>query len=160
MTLRKPAVMIAGVLGNLPSTDTLDAPQAGGDVIAQVNDEVGAVVCGTPVYNDVADGVKKAKADASGTVQVVGLMRDVTTASAGTGQVQQNGTMTLTTAQWDAAFGTTGGLTVRTRYYLSAGTAGLGTATAPTTTGQYVVLLGIAISTTELNITLGVPYLL
>lgn len=150
MTLRKPLVMNAGQVQQLQSGDTLDAPQAGGDVIAQTNDEVGAVVIGTPVYNDVNDGVKKAKADASGTKDVIGLMRDVTTAGAASGQVQTNGVLTATTAQWDAAFGTTGGLTKGTRYYLSAGTAGLGTSTAPSTVGQYVVELGIAISTTEL----------
>ena len=41
--------------------------------------------------------------------------------------------MVATTAQWDAVAGTTGGLAFGANYFLSAGTAGLLTATAPTT---------------------------
>lgn len=150
MSLRKPLVINAGQIQQLQSGDTLDAPQAGGDVVAQVNDEAGSIVIGTPVYNDANDGVKKGKADASGTKDVIGLIRDVTVSTSASGQVQTNGIVTATTGQWDTAFGTSGGLTKGTRYFLSASTAGLGTSTAPSTVGQYVVELGIGISTTEL----------
>jgi hypothetical protein len=150
MALRKPIVIVGGQLQQLQSTDTLDSPQAGGDVVMQTNDEAGAIVIGTPVYNDVNDGVKKAKADASGTKDVIGLMRDASTAAAASGAVQVNGVLSATTGQWDTAFGTSGGLTKGTRYYLSGTTAGLGAGTAPSTVGQYVVELGLALSTTEL----------
>lgn len=150
MALRKPLVIVSGQIQQLQSTDTLDAPQAGGDVLTQTNDEVGAIVIGTPVYNDVADGIKKAKADAVGTKSIIGIVRDSSITAATAGIVQTNGVLTATTGQWDTAFGTSGGLTVGTRYFLSAATAGLGTGTAPSTVGQYVVELGIAISTTEL----------
>jgi hypothetical protein len=49
---------------------------------------------------------------------------------------------------------------VGTTYYLSAGTAGLLTATAPSTVGQYVVEIGVALSTTELLIRPRPPILL
>lgn len=160
MALRKPLVMNAGQIQQLQSTDSLDAPQSGGDVVVQTNDEVGAIVIGTPVYNDANDGVKKGKADASSTSGIIGLMRDVSVASAATGAVQTNGVLTATTGQWDAAFGTTGGLVKGTRYYLSATTSGLGTATAPSTVGQNVVELGLGLSTTELLINIKSPILL
>lgn len=160
MALRKPLVINAGRIQQLQSGDTLDAPQAGGDQISQTNDEAGAIVIGTPVYNDANDGVKKAKADASGTAQVLGLCATVSAGAAAQAAIQTNGVLTASTAQWDTAFGTTGGLTKGIRYYLSEATAGLGTVTAPSTVGQYVVELGIAISTTELNIEIRSPILL
>lgn len=150
MALRKPLVLVSGQTQQLQSTDTLDAPQSGGDVVSQTNDEAGAIVIGTPVYNDANDGVKKAKADASGTKDVIGLVRDASITNAVAGAIQTSGILSATTGQWDAVFGTSGGLVKGTRYYLSAVTAGLGTLTAPSTVGQYVVELGIAISTTEL----------
>jgi hypothetical protein len=160
MANRKPLVLVSGQIQQLQSGDAVDAPQSGGDVVLLTNDESGAIVIGAPVYADAADGVKKAKADASGTKNVVGFVRDTSVASAGSATIQVNGILTATTTQWDAVAGTTGGLTFNTRYYLSAGTAGLITSTAPSTTGQYVVELGIAISTTELKIDIKLPILL
>jgi len=104
--------------------------------------------------------VKKAKADASGTKDVMGLVQQASITNGVAGMVLVNGVLTATTTQWDAVFGTTGGLTFKTRYYLSAATAGIATATAPTTTGQYVVELGIALSTTELMVDIKSPILL
>ena len=150
MALRKPLVIVSGQIQQLQAADTLDAVQSGGDAVTQTNDEVGAIVIGTPVYNDANNGVKKAKADAAGTSGVIGLVRDTSISAAATGAIQVGGVLTATTGQWDTAFGTTGGLTRGVRYFLSAATAGLGTATAPSTTGQYVVYLGIALSTTDL----------
>lgn len=152
MALRKPLVIVSGQIQQLQSADTLDAVQSGGVSVNQTNNEAGAIVIGTPVYNDVANGVKKGRADASGTTKVVGLVRDVSITAAASGAIQTDGILTATTGQWDAVMGTTGGLTVGTRYYLSATTAGLGTATAPTTVGQYVVELGIAMSTVDLKV--------
>lgn len=148
MALRKPLVLNAGQVQQLQAGDTLDAPQSGGDVIVLTNDEAGALIQGNVVYADANDGVKKAKADAAGTSKPIGL--SVTApAAAASGQIMVSGILTLTTGQWDAAFGTTGGLVFGTIYYLSAATLGLGTVTAPTTVGQYVIELGIAISSTE-----------
>ena len=153
MALRKPLVIgSSGETQNLQSGDTLDAPQSGGDIVSQTNDEVGSVVIGTPVYNDANDGVKKAKADAAATSSVLGLVKDVSISASVAGNVLINGILAASTAQWDAVAGTTGGLTAGTRYYLSAGTAGLLTSTAPSTAGQYNVEVGIAISTTEMKV--------
>lgn len=152
MALHKPLVIINGQLQQIPSTGTLDAPQAGGDVLVQTNDEVGAIVIGAPVYNDVADGVKKGQANAAGTSKLLGLVRDTSIAAAATGSIQTNGPLQATTGEWDAVTGGSGGLAVGTKYYLDPATAGKLTATAPTTVGHRVVLVGIAVSTVILNI--------
>jgi hypothetical protein len=149
MALRKPLVISSGQVQQLQAGDTLDAPQSGGDITVITNDESSPVVIGTPVYIDANDGFKKAKADASATKDVFGLANGTITNGL-TGPVMSGGILTATTAQWDAVAGTTGGLTKGTRYFLSATTAGNLTATAPSTVGQYVVEVGIAISTTEL----------
>jgi hypothetical protein len=141
--------MNAGQIQQLQAADTLDAPQSGGDVMVLTNDEVGALIQGNVMYADANDGVKKAQANAAGTSKPIGIATAATGAGA-SGSFVISGVVTLTTGQWDAAFGTTGGLVFNTIYYLSAATAGLGTATAPSTVGQYVVELGIALSTTEL----------
>jgi hypothetical protein len=160
MALVKPLIWDGTQIRRTAAGDTIDAPQSGGDVVSQTNDEAGAIVIGAPVYNDVADGVKKAKADASGTKSVMGLVKDASIAAGVAGIIQTNGILTATTTQWDAVAGTTGGLAVGARYYLSAATAGLLTATAPSAAGQYVVEVGIAISATELKVDVKPPILL
>jgi hypothetical protein len=153
--------MVAGQLEQLQSGDTISVPSVtGGNTIQQTNDESGSIVVGTIVYNDAADGVKKAKADASGTKSAVGLVASASIAAGASGSIQTDGVISLTTAQWDAVFGTTGGLAFGARYFLSAATAGLGTATAPSTVGQYVVEVGQALSTTELKINIHQSILL
>src|ERR1051326_3919523 len=150
MATRKPLVIVNGQIEQIQSGDTLLAPITSPSVVSLTNDEAGSVVICTPVYIDANDGFKKAKADAAGTRYVIGLVYYASIANGVAGQVQIDGILTATTGQWDAVFGTTGGLTKDTRYFLSAATAGQATATAPTSAGQYVVLLGTAISTTEL----------
>lgn len=149
MAARKPVVVNSGELQQLQAGDTLDAPVTGGDVISLT--PAATLIAGASVYSSSADGCDKAKADASGTSVVVGLAV-AAILSGVAGFVKTNGILVLTTGQWDAVFGTTGGLTFNTQYYLSATTASFGTSTAPTTVGQYVCFLGVGISTTELLI--------
>jgi len=114
------------------------------------NGEAGAIVIGAPVYLFSGGTVKKAKADAAGTANVLGLVATVSIAAAGSGQVWTSGKVTATTGQWDAVTGGSGGLVAGTTYYLDPATAGRLTSTAPTTAGQLVVSVGTAMSTTEL----------
>jgi hypothetical protein len=121
MALRLPLVLVAGQIQQLQSADSISVPSVtAGVVLQQTNDESGAIVICTPVYNDANDGVKKAKADASGTKDVIGLVRDATISNGVAGSIQCDGVLSATTTQWDAVFGTSGGLTKGTRYYLSA----------------------------------------
>ena len=148
MALRKPLVLVGGQIQQLQSSDYISAEQ----IPQFTNGNASPIVIGTPVYVSAADTVDKAKADASGTVEAVGLVADPSISEASSGGIQVDGVLTASTAQWDAVAGTTGGLTAGTIYYLSATTPGAITATAPSTTGQYVKEVGIAISTTELKI--------
>lgn len=161
MASRKPLVLNGGQIQQLQAGDTLAVTDFGGTRnIALTNANAGTLVIGTPVYISGNDAMDKAKADASGTVGAVGLVADATVATTVSGNVAVEGVLVLTTTQWDAAFGTTGGLTAGTLYYLSAATAGVGTSTAPSTVGQYVMRLGRALSTTELQILIGSSILL
>jgi hypothetical protein len=109
------------------------------------------VIPGEPVYVDGAGSVDKAKADAAGTSMCLGIAPAAVTA-ASSGIVVTNGLVVLTTTQWDAVAGTTGGLTSGSKLFISAATAGRLTETAPTTGGQYVVEMGQALSTTEFQV--------
>lgn len=154
MAARKPLVLVSGEIQQLQSGDYLNVPISGYQEAQLTNDEASPIVIGAPVYMDAANGVKKAKADASGTSTPIGLVADASITNGVSGTIALDGVLTATTGQWDTIAGTTGGLTFGTRYYLSAATAGLLTATAPSTTGQYVVEVGIAISTTDLKISI------
>ena len=157
MAIRKPLVMVAGQIQRLQSGDTIDAPFTEVDVTTVTNGNAGSIVIGTPVYVSAADTVDKAQADAAGTMDAIGLVRDVSIASSSAGVIQTDGILAATTTQWDAVAGTSGGLSAGTFYYLDPDTAGKITATAPTTVGQFVVRIGQAISTTELEISFTDP---
>lgn len=153
MAIRIPLVIVSGEIEQLQSGDTINVNVSGVNEIALTNDEVGAIVIGTPVYMDAASGVKKGKADAGGTSLLIGLVAQTSISAAASGIVGTSGVLTFAnTTQVDAVAGTTGGFAFGTRYYLSAATGGLMTATSPTTVGQYVVEIGTAISTIDLKI--------
>lgn len=113
---------------------------------------------GTPLYQTASSEevglVDKARANATGTASVAGL-------AAGVGNTGDNchtqfaGPLTLTTAQWDAVTGGSGGLTPGAPYYLSAATAGRITATAPSAGGQFVTQVGIAMSARTMLVQIG-----
>lgn len=152
MAIKKPLVVgSSGLPEQLQNTDSLGTAE----LLAQLNGNAGALVIGCPVYSSANDTVDKAMANAVGTVKVIGLMADVSTANGVSGAVITDGVLTATTVQWDAITGGSGGLVRDTLYFLDAATAGKLTATPPTTTGQFVKLIGVAISTTELKITIG-----
>ena len=151
--LRKPLVIVAGQIQQISASDTLDAHIVEQEVISLTNDEASiALVIGTPVYIDAANGCKRAQANASGTANVVGLVADASITASSSGAVITSGVLVATTAQWNAVAGTTGGLVAGTVYYLSDATPGQLTATAPTTGGSYVAPIGTAISSTELKL--------
>lgn len=124
----------------------------GGTTFEATNANAGAIVIGTPVYVSAAGSVDKAMADAAATKDVVGLVVDTSIASSATGDIQTGGLLTATTGQWDAVTGDTGGLTAGTQYFVDPDTAGRLTDPAPNTAGDFVVPVGIALSTTEMII--------
>ena len=157
MSLRKPLVIVDGRICQIASGDTLDAQVIEIDVVNQQNNNAGSIVIGAPVYNDGAGTVDLAQADASATVEVLGLVKNAFISAAASGAIQTDGVIAATTGQWDTITGDSGGLTAGSVYYLDPDTAGKITKTAPTATGDFVVRLGKAISTTEFEITILQP---
>jgi hypothetical protein len=149
--------MNSGQIQQLQSGDVLDAVVTEVDVVSLTNGNAGSIVIGSPVYSDADDSVDIAKADAAATVEVLGLVQDTSIGAAASGLIQTDGVITATTGQWDAVTGESGGLVAGTIYYLDETTAGNLTITAPTTAGQFVVRVGKALSTTEMEITITQP---
>lgn len=122
--------------------------------------DVGFNPVGTVVAADIGNPgqVVPAKADLGATAFAVGIY-----VAAASGEhpivrpvtIKNTGIVELTTAQWDALTGESGGLTVDERYYVSAATAGHLVGTPPSTTGTFQTLVGIALSTTQLLLQLS-----
>jgi len=115
-----------------------------------MNNQGSTVVIGRAVYSDASGTFKLAQANASTTRLVTGLVLDTSVNNGAAGNIATDGVLTATTAQWDVVTGGSGGLTAGSKYFLSNGTAGGITATAPTT--GYLVYVGKALSTTQLQI--------
>jgi len=160
MSLRKPLVIVDGIIQQIQSGDTLDAVITEVDIITAENAETSAIPKGTPVYVFADGQVKKAQANTSGTVEIVGLVYPTSISPSETGWIITDGVLEALTAEWDAITGDSGGLTAGSIYYLDPDAAGMLTTTAPTTVGNYVVRVGKALSTTELEITISQPILL
>lgn len=154
MPLRKPLVLGSdGRLQQLQAADSLSSDNK------RTLTAAATVIAGGPVYSSGASAFDLAQADDVDTSRVIGMaVAGITNAE--TGIIQTSGVLVLTTGEWDAVFGTTGGLAPDTTYYLSPGTAGLGTATCPVDVGDSIVILGIALSTTEFLVRISEPVLL
>lgn len=158
MSLKKPLAIYSGVIAQLQAGDILDAPASDAQIIAMTNGESSAAITiGMPVYILSADNVKRAEANAGGTVPAIGLAYNASVATGTSGEFATSGL--LASADWTAVTGSTT-LTAGSIYYLSATTAGQLTTTAPSTVGQYVQVIGIAIDTTTMLINIKSPILL
>jgi hypothetical protein len=160
MASRKPLVIVDGQIQQLQSSDVLDASVNEVDIVTKQNDNVGSIVIAQAVYTKSNGNVDLAQSDAGATVEVLGLVRDSSIAAAASGAIQTDGVLSATTGQWDTVTGETGGLTAGAVYYLDPSTPGNLTQTAPSTVGQFVVRVGRAISTTEMEISVSQPILL
>jgi hypothetical protein len=161
MATRKPLVLgDDGLIQQLQAGDDIGVVVPDDlSVRTQINGESSAslVIC-TPVYNNAAGSVKKAKADAKATAAVVGLVYATSIAAAASGHIITSGVLGATTAQWDAVTGGSGGLVFNTLYFLDATTAGMLTSTVPASGCN--VLVGRALSATELELNIQQPVLL
>lgn len=157
MATKKPLVLGAdGRVQQLQSGDSLGTTSETGTLVQTAG---ATLLAGNICYQSAADSVNKAQANAAGTTFAV-CFTTVAITSALTGLCQFNGILALTTAQWDAVAGTTGGLAFGVTYYLDPATAGKITSVCPTTVGQYVQIVGKGVSSTELNINFDEPILL
>ena len=160
MALKKPLVINSstGFPEQLQTGDYINAS----NIPQYTNGEGSAsLAIGMPVYISAADTVKRAQANASGTTFVIGLCNDPVITHGSTGGIAIEGVVTATTTQWDAVVTSeSGGLTPGSNYFLDPANVGALTTTPPSTVGQYVCLVGQAISTTEMKINIGQPILL
>lgn len=129
------------------------------NVVSLRNVDSVTLVPGQAVYLYGAGTVKRAKADAFSTGGVVGLASASIIANA-SGSIIIGGVVTLTAAQWNVVTGGSGGLTVGSRYFLDPSTAGRLTTTSPTTPGQVNTLIGLALSSVQLLLSIEPPVLL
>lgn len=148
MAVQKPLVIISGQVQQIPSGDTLSAAASEVDVVSKLNDNAGAITLGMPVYVKANGAVDKASASAAGTAKVLGLVQAASISAAASGFIQTDGV--IASSDWTAVVGGTT-LTAGSKYYLS-DTAGLLTLTPPSGAGSFVMLVGVAISTTEMEI--------
>ena len=149
----KPLKIVNGMIQQMGSSDYIEGLESSNNISQTNGNASAAMVMGEAVYLASADTVLPAQANASGTSYVVGLIADASIAHGVTGGVMTAGVLVATVAQWDAVItGGSTGLTPGSAYFLDPSTAGNITATAPTTGGQYVVFIGLALSTTELKI--------
>lgn len=114
------------------------------------NSQGSAVVIGQAVYTNSSGTFQLAQASSLGTRLVTGLVQDTAIASSAVGNVAIGGVLTATLAQWNAVTLGSGGLVPGSKYWLSNTTAGGLTSVAPTT--GWLVLVGKAISTTQMEI--------
>lgn len=160
MTLRLPLVLGPdGFPQQIQSGDAISAPMNTPSIRPVANNESSvALTFGQPVYASASDGVKRAQANAKTTSKVAGLVYDATIAAGANGYIASSNILIGTTAQWDAAVtGQTGGLTFNSVYFLDAGNVGKLTTTPPATIGQCNVVIGTALSSTELELQITLP---
>ena len=153
MALKKPLVLNSGRVEQIQTGDTLDATSANVDAITLASEEItDATTIGMAVYPSSTGKFKQAKADATGTKDVIGLCRAASIAAGLSGDIQLDGPLSV--ADWTSIIGAAT-LTTGSIYYLSGATKGLLTATAPVT--GWVVEVGIALSTLILQIKIRQP---
>ena len=126
---------------------------AAASIFAATNNSGSGVVIGNVVFfNTVGDAVK-AQADVEATMLGVGFASE-TIADTTSGDFQVDGIMIATEAEWNAVTEEgAGGLTEGAKYFVSEITAGKITTTAPSVVGEFVVQIGIALTSTKLKIT-------
>lgn len=121
----------------------------------------GAITKAAPVYL-LSDGtVSEAQANSTSTFRPYGLAAAAIAGGAAGPIYYKEGTrVTMTTGEWDAVTGQSGGLTTGSRYFLDHAAAGELITTCPSSAGQQIVEWGVAESTTVMKLTLRIIGLL
>lgn len=128
------------------------------DVSGQTNANAGTLAPGTPVYEKTtANNIDKAQGNAIATSFVLGLTIASYAAAVTTCIVRTTGPLALTTAQWDAITGQTGGLSLGVIYYLDTATAGKLTTSPVDAAGNFLVPVGKSLSTTTMVLDINRP---
>ena len=148
-----------GLAGLVGPTGPMGPGGAVYSIYSRQNNDIISLPIGTPLYSSGPGTVTRANATSGITAQVVGLVSDTSIAIGASGGIQTTEILTATTTQWDVISGQLGGLTEGATYYLSSITPGKITTAAPTIVGQYVVIIGTAVSFTQMSINIQ-PFVL
>jgi len=148
-TARKPLIIDAGQIKQLPSGDYINVPINSPNLIVATNDNASSITIGQAVYLKSNGAVDLAKANAAGTSRAIGIVFDASISAAASGSIATDGVVVGLS-----------GLTAGSVYYLSEATAGLLTTTAPSTAGQFVQKIGTALSTTSILVDIEEPIVL
>jgi len=163
MALRKPLVLgSSGLPEQIRIDDDLEVTLSEITTVSLTNFTL-AVAFLAPVYVDPTTYVtKKAIASAIGSSKVVGLAYPSGLASSAVGTVAIAGILTGTAADWTAVTEEGTSLVANSFYFLSSASAGFITSfpPAPTAVNSCNVLIGMAISPTQLKLMIHPPILL
>lgn len=152
MAARKPLVLKDGIIHQLPAGDTIDAPITATTEYSIVNNSGGAMGRLQSVYSEGTNNASLARANAENTSRWLGFVKDITVNHTNSFTVITNGVVVAaSSAEWEAVVensGTPEPLTASVRYYLSPDVAGKITPNPTTTSGNILLQVGIALSTT------------
>lgn len=151
-----PVVRIQTTQG-LPGPPGLPGGASDSIVTMQTDDNL---IPGSPVFITATSRFELALGDALPQAQAIGVSL-FATASGFPATVQTQDIVTLTTAEWDAVTGQTGGLSPGVRYYLDQITLGMITTTAPvqdTPNSRFNTRIGVAINAIRLNLVIRPPF--
>ncbi len=159
MAVKNPLVLAAdGTIQQLQAGDSL--PGGGGGVDFTVNKGfVSNANKGAPVRLDSSGDALAAQADVAANAKAIGLAVS-TVVSGDPANIQFAGLFSASSGEWNAITGEAGGLTPGATYYLDAAAPGGMTTVAPTTAGQVVQEMGVALTDLVFLIAIKQPILL
>ncbi len=150
--------MISELIASQVKCDTNEAAALAFEVLrvadrefTAVADNSAVVIAGAPVYMKTAGTIAYSIASGGSVVakNPIGLLK--TGGADSLSYVSQSsGIMVLTTGEWDAVTGDSGGLTPGAKYFLDASPAGRLVTVAPAASGEWVIRIGVGLSTTQL----------
>ena len=145
--------IVAEVIAIETEVDAQTAANAALLIHNAVADNSAVVLAGTAVYLKAAGTFADADADGAAALRVaIGLLTTGGADSLAYDIALPGSKLTLTTAEWDAASDTTGGLTAGLKYYLDDAAGQLTETTPPPTTADTMMMVGVALSTTTMLI--------
>lgn len=127
-----------------------------GELISAVSSELHTLVKGMPVA--LVDGKLRRARSTAPFNKIVGLVFENSIVPGQAGRVQTSGKFEMPPLEWEAATGMVGGLSPADTYFVS--DLGFITPWPTTTSGEYVIPVGRAISPSTLNINLTTQVLL
>jgi hypothetical protein len=148
-----------GISGNGTQSDPLNLGGSSAELPTADNE---SFVPGAPVLISTFSGLHLALAGAAGSFSgqsILGLATGTADEDGSEIGWQFLGNFEQPAAAWEAVTGESVGLTAGSRYYVDSVTAGQLTKIKPTAGGTYVILVGIAVSATELQLQIGQPVL-